>query len=70
MNNHNELPLTERLQVRPHDAAKLLSISERQLRRLCARGEIPSIGRGRLRRYALADLRDWQQRNRNGGELN
>lgn len=54
----------ERLQVRPSEAAELLSISERQLYRLTQRGEIPSIGSGRLRRYAVEDLREWQQKNR------
>ena len=56
-----------RLQVRPAEAAELLSISERELWRKTKTGEIPSIGVRRLRRYALSDLRAWQERNRNGG---
>lgn len=58
------IPPAQRLQVRPREAAELLSISERELRRLTQQGEIPSIGRGRLRRYAVEDLREWQRRNR------
>lgn len=57
-------PQRERLQVTIRDAAALLSYDERTIRRLIARGELIAIGRGRLRRVALADLRDWQSRNR------
>lgn len=61
------IPPAERLQVRAREAAALLSISERKLRDLNNDGEIPSIGYGRMRRYAVVDLRAWQDRNRNGG---
>lgn len=54
----------EPLQVRPDEAARLLSISRRQLDRITERGELASIGNGRMRRYAMADLRAWQARNR------
>jgi excisionase family DNA binding protein len=54
----------EPLQVRIQEAARLLSYDERTIRRLLDRGELRAIGRGRLRRIALADLRDWQERNR------
>ena len=54
----------EPLQVRIHEAARLLGYDERTIRRLVERGELRAIGRGRLRRIALADLRDWQARNR------
>jgi excisionase family DNA binding protein len=67
MNQAPPIPPAERLQVRAREAAQLLSISERELRRLTQAGALPSIGRGRLRRYALEDLRAWQRRNRNGG---
>jgi len=63
------IPPTERLQVRPSEAAVLLSISERELRRRTISGEIPSIGKGRLRRYAIEDLRAYMRRNRNGREV-
>jgi excisionase family DNA binding protein len=67
--NAASIPPAQRLQVRPREAAELLSISERALRRLTQLGEIPSIGTGRLRRYAVEDLRAYQQRNRTGGEV-
>jgi excisionase family DNA binding protein len=54
----------EPLQVRIQEAARLLGYDERTIRRLVQRGELHAIGRGRLRRIALADLRDWQARNR------
>ena len=59
--------LREQLQVKPIEAAALLSISERELWRKTKSGEIPSIGKRRLRRYAVDDLRAWQRHNRNGG---
>jgi excisionase family DNA binding protein len=54
----------EPLQVTIREAASLLSYDERTVRRLVERGELHAIGRGRLRRIALADLREWQARNR------
>ncbi|NJM05580.1 helix-turn-helix domain-containing protein [Candidatus Gracilibacteria bacterium] len=54
----------EPLQVTIREAASLLSYDERTIRRLVERGELHAIGRGRLRRIALADLREWQARNR------
>jgi excisionase family DNA binding protein len=58
------IPAAARLQVRTREAAELLSISERHMRRLGERGEIPRIGTGRLTRYAVDDLREWQRKNR------
>ena len=52
------------LQVRIQEAARLLGYDERTIRRFVARGELPTIGRGRLRRIAVTDLRAWQDRNR------
>lgn len=54
----------EPLQVTIREAAALLSYDERTVRRLVERGELRAVGRGRLRRIALADIRDWQERNR------
>lgn len=54
----------EPLQVTIREAAALLSYDERTVRRLVARGELRAVGQGRLRRIALADIRDWQERNR------
>ncbi len=64
MSNRPPIPAAARLQVRTREAAELLSISERHMRRLGERGEIPRIGRGRLTRYAVDDLREWQRKNR------
>ena len=47
----------------PQQTANLLAISPRTLRRMVQRGEIASIKRGRLRRYRMGDIRDWQHRN-------
>ena len=63
------IPPTERLQVRPSEAAELLSISERELSRRTKSGEIPSIGKGRLRRYTIEDLRAYIHRNRSSREV-
>lgn len=62
--DQSKIPPAERLQVREGEAAQLLSISPRQLRRLRAAGEIETVGDGRLRRYPVEGLRRWQDRNR------
>ena len=54
----------EPLQVTIREAAALLRYDERTVRRLIARGELHAVGRGRLRRIAVADIREWQTRNR------
>ena len=54
----------EPLQVTIREAATLLRYNERTVRRLIARGELHAVGRGRLRRIAVADIREWQTRNR------
>ena len=53
------------LQYSIKDAARLLSISRRTVERLIARGELGSVGRGKLRRVPLADILAWQEHNRN-----
>lgn len=68
MTDRTPIPAAERLQVNHKDAADLLSISERLLYYRTKSGEIRSTGKGRLRRYAVADLRAWMERNRNGGD--
>ena len=55
----------ERLQVSIREAAQLLSYSERTIYALLQHGELRSVGRGRLRRIPLDELRAWQQRNLN-----
>jgi len=54
----------EPLQVTIREAADLLRFDERTVRRLITRGEIAAIGRGKLRRIAMDDLRAYQARNR------
>ena len=54
----------EPLQVTIREAAALLRYDERTVRRLIARGELQAVGRGRLRRIAMTDIREWQTRNR------
>ena len=61
---HRPRSSREPLQVTIREAAALLSYDERTVRRLVERGELRAVGRGRLRRIALADIRDWQERNR------
>lgn len=68
MSTQPPIPPTERLQVKIGTAANLLDVDERTIRRMVARGELASIGRGRMRRIALDDIRAWQARNRNGGD--
>ena len=62
MSDRPTLPPTERLMVRQPEAAALLSISTRQLRRLTRRGEIRAIGEHKSLRYALDDLRSYAGR--------
>lgn len=63
----NDTQSVPRLLYRPKEAAEALAISERELWRRTKSGEIPSIGRRRLRRYAVEDLQAYIRRNRNGG---
>jgi len=52
----NELD-SNALALRPRDAARMLSISERKLWQLAQRGEILSLTIGKCRRYRTSDLR-------------
>jgi excisionase family DNA binding protein len=58
------IPPAQRLQVREDEAAQLLSISSRTVRKLRKRGEIESTGYGKLRRYPVDGLQRWIDRNR------
>lgn len=49
------------------EAADKLRYSKRHVEKMCQRGELSSIGTGRLRRIRAVDLAAWQQQNRNGG---
>jgi excisionase family DNA binding protein len=57
-------------QVKIRDAAYLLKVNERTVRRLIERRELPAIGRGPLRRIRLSDIREYQERNRSDREVN
>lgn len=54
----------EPLQVKIAIAAKLLDYNIRTVYRLIDRGELETVGRGRLRRITVASLRAYQQRNK------
>jgi excisionase family DNA binding protein len=53
------------LQYRIEDAARLLSISRRTIQRLIARGELETVGRGKLRRIPYDSIVAYLDRNRN-----
>lgn len=52
----------EPFQVTLKEAARLLAYDLRTIHRLIRRGELPSVGEGRLRRIPVQALRDYQQR--------
>jgi excisionase family DNA binding protein len=51
-------------QVTVRQAAEILGVHERTIRRLLQAGELSAVGRGRLTRIALRDIAAYQQRNR------
>lgn len=51
-------------QVTVRQAAEILGVHERTVRRLIQSGELMAVGRGRLTRIALRDIAAYQQRNR------
>ena len=51
------------------EAAEYLAISERSIKRLIARGALPSIRVGNALRFAFADLEAFIARNRTGGMM-
>jgi excisionase family DNA binding protein len=51
-------------QVTLRQAAAILGVHERTIRRLVRRGELHAVGRGRLTRIALRDIADYQKHNR------
>lgn len=46
------------------ETARMLKYATVTVRRLAARGELKAIGRGRLLRFSLRDIRAYQDRNR------
>jgi excisionase family DNA binding protein len=55
-------PRREPLQVSINEAARLLAYNARTIRRLIARGELPVVGQGRLRRVPMQSLHAYQER--------
>lgn len=53
------------LQVTIAEAARLLSFDQSTIRRLLQRGELISVGSGRLRRVDMESLYTYKQRHRN-----
>lgn len=53
------------IQYSLRDTARLLSVSLSTVNRLVARGELPTVGRGRLRRIPFDAIVEWQERNKN-----
>jgi excisionase family DNA binding protein len=51
-------------QVTMRQAAEILGVHERTIRRLVQAGELSAVGRGRLTRIPLRDIAAYQQRNR------
>lgn len=60
-----EQPAVPRLLWRPRETAERLAMSERELWRKTKSGEIASIGKRRLRRYAEEDIQAYIRRHRN-----
>lgn len=50
---------TERLLLRPKEAAKLLAVSDRTLWSLTAGGKIPYVRIGKLVRYSREAIEEW-----------
>lgn len=60
--HHEPAPLTP-LQVSIKRAAELLGYSQATIYNLIQRGELRSVGTGRLRRIPLSELKRWQEHN-------
>ena len=60
--------LVGQLLLTPRQAAQALQISERKLWSIKASGEIPHVLLGRSVRYPLADLQQWIDERKNGGQ--
>ncbi len=56
-------PMPEQ-QYSTEETAKILGVCKTTVWRLTERGELPAIGSGRLKRYALRDIRAYQERTR------
>ncbi len=52
-------PLTERLLLRPTEAAEMLGVGRSKLYELIAEGDIPTVQVGSRLRIPLEELRNW-----------
>lgn len=64
----NSNSLKSALLLTPKQAAEALAISPRKLWGMTASGEIPHVRLGRCKRYAIADLEDFIELQKKGGE--
>lgn len=60
--NPPPLLLLPPLEVRPREAARMLGISERQVRRLCELGELTRVGTGRAARINYTSVLAYHER--------
>ena len=60
--------IEKRLLLTPRQAAEALQISERKLWSMKASGEIPHVLLGRSVRYPRADLQQWIDERKKGGQ--
>lgn len=60
-------PLREPLLVKIAEAARLLAVDARTIRRLIARGELETTNEGKLRRVTMASVHAYVSRHRQGG---
>ena len=58
------------LQYRIDDAARLLAVSRRTVLRLIAKGELATVGKGRLLRLPYDSIVAYQNRHRNDTGIN
>lgn len=58
--------ISEKLSLRPREAARALGVSERTLWTLTHRGEVPHVRVGRAVLYPLESLRKWLEARANG----
>jgi excisionase family DNA binding protein len=64
----NKAPNNDSIALRPHEAARLLTISPRKLWQLTHDGEIPCAKVGKLRLYSREALQRWLTNRLKGGE--
>ena len=64
---YSSTPTKPSLLLTPQEAANVLAISPRKLWGMTASGEIPHVRLGRCVRYPVADLRDWIDEQKKGG---